>query len=143
MSVWARDEQHRLVRVIPQRHLEDFIVRRLFQENPNPEMEHPGNQQTHFNPNDQGLPGNPQRPYEPPRQGDGAAPLATPATEGGNINFQQNQYRAPPAPLPNVERTLLEILQPQRNRTNSCICLPEEANQFLMKLEMIHLLPVY
>ena len=106
MSVWASDEQRRLVRVIPQRHLEDSIVRRLFQENPSPQMEHPGNQQTHFNPNDQGLPGNPQRPYEPPRQGDGVAPPATPTTRGGNINFQQNQYRAPPAPLPNVERTL-------------------------------------
>ena len=87
MSVWARDEQRRLVRVKPQRHLEDSAVRRLLQENPNPQMEHPGNQQTHFNPNDQGLPGNPQRPYEPPRQGYGVAPLATPAAGGENINF--------------------------------------------------------
>ena len=31
MSVWACDEQRRLVRVIPQRHLEDSIVRHLFQ----------------------------------------------------------------------------------------------------------------
>ena len=98
MSVWACDEQHRLVRVIPQRHREDSTVRRLFQENPNPQMEHPGNQQTHFNPNDQGLPGNLQRPYEPSQQGDGVALPATPATGGGNINFQQNQYRNPPAP---------------------------------------------
>ena len=143
MSVWACDEQRRLVRVIPQGHTEESTVRRLFQENPTPQMEHPGNQQTLFNPNDQGLPGNPQRPYEPPRQGDGVAPSATAATGGGNLNFQQNQYRAPPAPLPNVERTLREILQPQRTTKNSCIRLPEEANQFLMKSEMIRLLPMY
>ena len=59
MSVWARDEQCRLVRVIPQRHFEESIVRRLFQENPKPQMEHPSNQQTLFNLNDQGLLGNP------------------------------------------------------------------------------------
>ena len=106
-------------------------------------MEHPRNQQTHFNPNDQGLPGNPQRHYEPLQQGDGVTLAATPAAGGGNFNFQQNQYQAPPAPLPNVERTLREILQPQRNAENSCIRLPKEANQFLMKSEMIHLLPVY
>ena len=90
MSVWAHDEQRRLVRVIPQRHLEDSIVRRLFQENPSPQMEYPGNQQTHFNPNNQGLPGNTQRPYEPSRLGNGVAPLATPAAGEGNINFQHN-----------------------------------------------------
>ena len=89
MSIWVHDEQNRLVRVIPQRHLEESTVRRLFQENPNPQMEHPGNQQTLFNPNDQGLLGNSQRPYEPPRQGDGVAPPATPTVGGGNINFQQ------------------------------------------------------
>ena len=71
------------------------------------------------------------------------APLETPAVRGGNVNFQRNQYRAPPAPLPIVERTLREILQPQITTTNSCIHLPEEANQFLMKSEMIRLLPVY
>ena len=92
MSVWARDEQHRLVRVIPPRHPKESTVRRLFQENPNPQMEHSGNQQTLLNPNDQGLLGNPQRPYEPPRQGDGVAPPETMATGGGNVNFQQNQY---------------------------------------------------
>ena len=62
---------------------------------------------------------------------------------GGNVNFKQNQYRAPPTPLPNVERALREILQPQRTTTSSCICLPEEANQFLMNSEMIRLLSVY
>ena len=110
--VSARDEQRQLIRVIPQGHLEDSTVRRLFQENPDLQMEHPRNQQTHFNPNDQGLLGDPQRPYEPPRQGNGVASLATPVAGGGNINFQKNQYRAPPAPLPNVERTLREIMQP-------------------------------
>ena len=85
----------------------------------------------------------PQRPYEPPRQRDDVAPPTTPTEGGGNVNFQQNQYRSPPAPLPNVERTLREILQPQRTTTNSCIRLPEEANQFLMKSEMIRFLPVY
>ena len=143
MSIWARDEQHRLVRVIPQRHLQDSIVRRLFQEKPNLQMEHPGNQQTHFNLNDQGLPDNPQIPYEPLRQGNGVASSATPARGGGNINFQQIQYRAPLAPLHNMQRTLQEILQPQRTTTNSCIRLSEEANQFLMKSEMIRLLLVY
>ena len=42
-----------------------------------------------------------------------------------------------------MERTLREIIQPQRTTTNSCIRLPEEANQFLIKSEIIHLLPVY
>ena len=106
-------------------------------------MDHPGNQQTLFNPNAQGLPGDPQRLHEPLQQGDGVAPLATPAVGGGNVNFQHNQYRAPPTPLPNMERTLQEILQPQRTTTNSCIHLLEEVNQFLMKSEMILLLPVY
>ena len=110
MSVWARDEQRRLVRVIPQGHFEESTVRRLFQENPRPHMEHPWNQQTLFNTNAQGLPGDPQRPHEPPRQGDGDAPPAIPAAGGGNVNFHHNQYRAPPAPLPYVERTLREIL---------------------------------
>ena len=87
MSVWACDEQRRLVRVIPQRHLEDSTIRRLFQESLNPQMEHPGNQQTNFNPNDQGLPDNPQRPNEPLLQGDGVAPSATFVAGWGNINF--------------------------------------------------------
>ena len=71
------------------------------------------------------------------------APPETSAVRGRNVNFQRNQYQAPPSPLPNVERTLREILQPQRTITNSCIRLPEEAKQFLMKSEMIRLLPVY
>ena len=106
-------------------------------------MDHPGSQQTLFNPNAQGLPVDPQRLHELPQQGDGVAPPTTPAAGGVNVNFQRNHYRAPPAPLPNVERTLREILQPQRTTTNLCIHLHEEANQFLMKSEMIRLLPVY
>ena len=106
-------------------------------------MDHPGNQQLLFNQNSQGTPVNPQGLHEPPQHGDGVALPVAPSIGGGNVNFQRNQYRGPPAPLPNVERTLREILQPQRTTTNSCIRPPEEANQFLMKSEMIRLLPVY
>ena len=106
-------------------------------------MDHPGNQQHLFNEHTQGIPVNPQGLHEPPQHGEGATLPVAPVVGGGNVNFQQNQYRVPPAPLPNVERTLREILQPQRTTTNSCIRLPEKANQFLMKSEMIRLLPVY
>ena len=143
MSVWARNEQRRLVRIIPPRNSEESIGSQLFQENLTPQMEHPGSQQPPFNPNAQGIPVNPQGLHEPPQHGDGVALPATPAVGGGNVNFQRNKYRSPPTPLPNVERTLREILQPQRTTTNSCIRLLEEANQFFMKSEMIRLLPVY
>ena len=136
-------EQRRLVRIIPQRNSEESIVSQLFQENPTLQMNHPGSQKPLFNPNAQGIPVNPQGLHDPPQHGDGVALPITTAIGGGNVNFQRNQYRAPPAPLPDVERTLREILQPQRTTTNSCIRLPEEANQFLMKSEMIRLLPVY
>ena len=146
MSVWARNKQRRLVRVIPQRHPEESTVRRLFQENPNPQMEHLGNQQTLFNSNDQGLPGNPQRPYEPPRQGDGVALSATPAKGGGGgggiLIFRKINIKLP-LPLYLMWKGPFKIQQPQRTTTNSCIRLPEEANQFLMKSEMICLLLVY
>ena len=92
MSVWARNEQRRLVRIIPPRNSEESIVRHLFQENPTPQMDHPGSQQTLFNPNAQGLPVDPQRLHEPPQQGDGRAPLATPVAGVGNVNFQRNPY---------------------------------------------------
>ena len=59
MSVWARNEQRRLVRIIPPRNSEESIVRHLFQENPTPQMDNPGSQQTIFNPNAQGLPVDP------------------------------------------------------------------------------------
>ena len=128
MSVWARNEQRRLVIIIPPRNSKESIVRNLFPENPTPQMDYPWSHQPLFNPNAQGVPVDPQRLHEPPQHGDGVALLATPAAGGGNVNFQRNQYWAPPSPLPNVERTLREILQPQRTTTNSCIRLPEEAN---------------
>ena len=87
MSVWALDEQHRLVRIIPLRNSEESIVRQLFQENLTPQMDHPGSQQTFFNPNAQGLLVDPQRLHQPPQQGDGVAPPETPAVRGGNANF--------------------------------------------------------
>ena len=96
-----------------------------------------------FNEHTQGIPVNPQGLHEPPQHGDDVTLPIAPVIGGGNVKFQRNQYRGPPTPLPNVERNLREILQPQRTTTNSCIRLPEEANQFLMKLEMIRLLPVY
>ena len=55
-------------------------------------MEHIENQQIPFNPNEQGLPFNPQRSFDPPRQGDGVVLLATPAVGGENVNPQHNQY---------------------------------------------------
>ena len=142
MSVWARNEQRRLVRIVPPRNSEESIVSEVFQD-PTPQMDHLGNQQPLFNQNAQGIPVNPQGLHEPPQHGDGVTLPTTPVIGGGNVNFQRNQYRAPPTPLPNVERTLQEILRPQRTTTNSCIRLPEEANQFLMNSEMIRLLPVY
>ena len=143
MSVWAHNEQRRLVRIIPPRNSKESIVSQLFQENRTPQMDHPGSQQPLFNQNVQGIPANPRGLHESPQHGVGVALLATPAVGGGNVNFLRNQYWAPPTPLPNVERTLREIFQPQRTTTNSCIRLPEGANQFLMKSEMIRLLPVY
>ena len=143
MSVWARNEQRRLVRILPPRNFEESRISQVFQNNILPQIDHPGNQQHLFNEHTQGIPVNPQGLHEPQQNGgDTILPIA-PVIGGGNGNFQQNQYRIPPAPLPNVERTLREILQPQRTTTNSCIRLPEEANQFLMKSEMIRLLPIY
>ena len=143
MSVWARNEQHRLVRTAPPRNSEESIISQLLQDNVIPKMDHPGNQQPLFNEHAQGIPVNPQGLHEPPQHGDGVTLPVAPVIEEGNGYFQRNQYRGPLAPLPNVERTLREILQPQRTTKNSCIRLPEEANQFLMKSEMIRLLPVY
>ena len=143
MSVWARNEQRRLVRIIPPRNSKESILSQLFQDNPTSKMDHPGSQQPLFNQNAHGISVNSQGLHEPPQHGDGVAVPTTPVIGGGNVNYQRNQYPAPPAPLPNVERTLREILQPQRTTTNSCIRLPKEANQFLMKSEMIRLLPVY
>ena len=143
MLVWTRNEQRRLVRIESPRNSEESIISQVFQDNILPQMDHPGNQQHLFNEHTQGIPVNPQGLLELPQQGDDVTLPVAPVIGGGHGNFQRNQYRAPPAPLPNVERTLREILQPQRTTTNSCIRLPEEANQFLMKSEMIRLLLVY
>ena len=143
MSVWARNEQRQLVRIVIPRNFEESIVSESFQDNPAPQMDHLGNQQLPFNQNAQVILVNPQGLHEPPQQVDGVALPAILVIGGGNANFQFNQYQAPPGPLPNVERTLREILQPQRTTTNSCIRLLEEANQFLLKSGMIRLLPVY
>ena len=51
MLVWARNEQHRLVRIVPLRNSEESIVSQLFQENPTPQMDHPGSQQPLFSQN--------------------------------------------------------------------------------------------
>ena len=118
MSVWAHNEQRRLVRIIPPRNSEESIISQLFQDNPTPKMDHPRSQQPLFNQNAQGIPVNPQGIHEPPQHGDGVALPATPIIGGGNVNYHRNQYRAPLAPLPNVERTLREILQPQRTTTH-------------------------
>ena len=143
MSVWARNEQRQLVRIVPPRNSEKSIISQVVQDNILPQMDHPGNQQHLFNEHTQGILVNPQGLHEPPQHGEGATLQVALVIGGGNGNFQQNQYRVPPSPLPNVERTLREILKPQRTTTNSCIRLPEEANQFLMKSEMIRLLHVY
>ena len=66
MSVSARNEQRRLVRIIPPRNSEESIVSQLFQENPTPQMDHPGSQQPLFNQNAQGILVNPQGLHEPP-----------------------------------------------------------------------------
>ena len=102
MSVWARNEQRRLVRIIPPRKSEESIGSQLFQDNPTPKMDHSGSQQPLFNQNAQGMLVNPQGIHEPPQHGDDVALPATPVIGGGNVNFQRNQYQAPPAPLPNV-----------------------------------------
>ena len=95
MSVWACNKQRRLVRIVPPRNSKESIVSQLFQENPTPQMDHPGSQQRLFNQNSQGMPVNPQGLHEPPQHGDGVALPATLAVGGGNVNFQRNQYRAP------------------------------------------------
>ena len=106
MSGWARNEQHRLVRTTPTRTSKDSIISQLSQDNVILQMDHPGNQQPLFNEHAQGISVNPQGLNEPPQHGEGATLPVAPVIEGGNVNFQRNQYRGPLAPLPNVERTL-------------------------------------
>ena len=85
MSVWARNEQNRLVRTVSPRNPETSIISQVFQDNILPQMDNPENQQ--------GL-------YEPPQHGGNATLPINPVLWGGNGNLQQNQYRVPPAPLP-------------------------------------------
>ena len=68
MSVWARNEQHRLVRIATLRNSEESIISQLFQANIIPQMDHPGNQQHLFNEHTQGIPVNPQELQEPPQR---------------------------------------------------------------------------
>ena len=110
MSVWARNEQRRLVRIVHPRDSEESIISQASQDNIISQMDHPGNQQPLFNEHAQGIPVNPPGLNEPPQHGEGATLPVAPVIGGENVNFQQNQYRGPPAPLPNVERTLREIL---------------------------------
>ena len=87
MSIWARNEQRRLVRIATPRNSKESIVSQSCQDNPTPQMDHPGNHQPLFNQNAQGIPVNPQGLHEPPQHVDGVALLATPAIGGGNANF--------------------------------------------------------
>ena len=59
MSVWARNEQRRLERIVSPRNSEESIISQVFQDNILPQMDHPGNQQHVFNENTQGIPVNP------------------------------------------------------------------------------------
>ena len=59
MSVWARNEQRRLVRISPLRNSEESIISQVFQDNIFPQMDHLGNQQPLFNEHAQGIPVNP------------------------------------------------------------------------------------
>ena len=87
MSIWARNEQCRLVRIVPPRNSEEPIVSQLFQENPTLQMDHLGNQKLLFNQSSQGILVNPQGLHEPPQHGDGVALPATTAVGGGNVNY--------------------------------------------------------
>ena len=113
MSVWTRNDQRRLVRIASPRNSEESIISQVFQDNILPQMDHPVNQQHLFNEHTQGVPVNPQGLPDPPQHGDDVTLPVAPVIGGVNVNFQRNQYKAPLAPLPNVERTLREILQPQ------------------------------
>ena len=106
MSVWTRNEQRRHVRIAPSRNSKESIKSQVFQDNILPQIDHPGNQQHLFNEHTQGIPVNPQGIHEHPQHGDDVTLRVAPVIGGGNVNFQRNQYRGPPNPLPNVERTL-------------------------------------
>ena len=48
MSVWARNEQRRLVRIVSPRDYEKSIISQVFQDNILSQMDHPGNQKHVF-----------------------------------------------------------------------------------------------
>ena len=95
MSVWARNEQRRLVRIAPPRNYEESIISQLFQDNPTPQMDHPGNQQPLFNENSQGIPVNPQGLHEPPQHGDGVTLPVAPAIGGEMLTFSEINIGVP------------------------------------------------
>ena len=66
MSGWARNEQHRLVRIVSPGNSEKSIISQVFQDNILPQMDHSGNQQHVFNEQTPGIPVNPQGLHEPP-----------------------------------------------------------------------------
>ena len=65
MSVWARNEQRRLVRIVSPRNSAKSIISQVCQDNILLQMDHPGNQQHVFNEQTQGIPVNPQGLHEP------------------------------------------------------------------------------
>ena len=73
MSVWARNEQHRLVRIVSPRNFEKSIISQVSQDNILPQMDNPENQQ--------GL-------YEPPRHGGNVTLSVNLVLGGGNGNPQ-------------------------------------------------------
>ena len=87
MSVWARNEQRRLVRIAPPRNSKESIISQLFQDNLIPQMDYPENQQPLFNEHTQGILFNPQGLHEPPQHGDGVTLPVAPVIGGGNVNF--------------------------------------------------------
>ena len=87
MLVWARNEQHRLVRIIPPRNSGESIISQVFQDNILPQMDHPGNQQNVFNEQTQGIPGNLRGLHEPPQHGGDVTLPVTPVLGGGNGNL--------------------------------------------------------
>ena len=87
MSVWARNEQHRLVRIVSPRNSEESIISQVFQDNILPQMDHPGNQQHVFNEHTQGIHINPQGLHEPPQRGGDVTLQVTPVLGGGNGNL--------------------------------------------------------
>ena len=72
MSVWARNEQHRLVRIVSPRNSEKSIISQVSQDNISPQMDNPGNQQGF---------------YEPPQQGGDVTLPVTLVLGGGNGNL--------------------------------------------------------